>query len=82
MIQQIFRNLLDILSNADLVADHGQKGIALVHVLLPDSIAADYDEFVVFATWELLDVGFAGYHLAGPVEVCVLLVVEVSERTR
>jgi len=59
--------------------DQAHKPISIVDVFLPDPIASDYDELVLFTPLILRDVRVAGDHLLGVVQLTILLVVEVSE---
>lgn len=57
--------------------------MTILHIFLPDAVASDYQELVLGdVSLHLFDVRVSCDHLLVPVQLLVLLVVEVSKRTR
>ncbi len=80
-IQQVLHNLLRLLPSLDVSPYDFYQSLAILHVLLPNAVAAHHDELVLRGDWELFDIGVAGDHLLVIGKVFVFLVVKVRERT-
>lgn len=83
MVKQAFSYFFEIVVvGFEIISDQVDQALTIIYIFLPYSIAADDNELVIIASAYFFYVGFAGDHLFGVVAFRVLLVVEVSKRSR
>lgn len=81
-VQQILQNCRPIASRFPLVSDPRHHRLTVVHVLLPNAVAAHYDELVLWRPIDFTNIGSANDRLLVPVFLFYFFVVEVSKRPR